>query len=93
MIEDMRMHKLEPRTQEGHIRAVRKLTVFLKRSPDTATAWGLRSFQFHLVDTDTSPITLNATLAECRDVGLWPRSCVSWSDRPSGPSEYLYSPD
>ena len=26
MIEDMRMRKLEPRTQEGYIRAVRKLT-------------------------------------------------------------------
>jgi len=25
MIEDMRMRKLEPRTQEGYIRAVRKL--------------------------------------------------------------------
>jgi len=36
MIEDMRMRKLVPRTQEGYIRAVRKLTVFLKRSPDTA---------------------------------------------------------
>jgi len=62
MIEDMRMRKLEPRTQEGYIRAVRKLTVFLKRSPDTATVEDLRNFQLHLVDTGTSPITLNATL-------------------------------
>ena len=37
MIEDMRMRKLEARTQEGYIRAVRKLTAYLKRSPDTAT--------------------------------------------------------
>jgi len=37
MIEDMRMRKLEPKTQQGYIRAVRKLTEFLKRSPDTAT--------------------------------------------------------
>ena len=43
MIEDMRMRKLEPRTQEGYIRAVRKLTVFLKRSPDTATVQDLRT--------------------------------------------------
>ena len=62
MIEDMRMRKLEPRTQEGYIRAVRKLTVFLNRSPDTATVEDLRNFQLHLVDTGTSPITLNATL-------------------------------
>ena len=34
MIEDMRIRKLEARTQEGDVRAVRKLTVYLKRSPD-----------------------------------------------------------
>ena len=62
MIEDMRMRKLEPRTREAYIRAVRKLAAYLKRSPDTATVEELRSFQLHLVDTGTSPITLNATL-------------------------------
>ena len=62
MSEDMRMRKLEPRTQEAYIRAVRKLTVFLGRSPDTASVEDLRNFQLHLVDTGTSPITLNATL-------------------------------
>ena len=62
MIEDVRMRKLEARTQEGYIRAVRKLTAYLKRSPDTATVEDLRNFQLHLVDTGTSPITLNATL-------------------------------
>ena len=62
MLEDMRMRKLEPRTQEAYIRAVRKLSAFLKRPPDTATVEDLRNFQLHLVDTGTSPITLNATL-------------------------------
>jgi len=62
MIEDMRMRKLEPTTQAGYIRAVRKLTAYLQRSPDTATVEDLRNFQLHLVDTGTSPITLNATL-------------------------------
>ena len=37
MTEDMRMRKLEPRTQEAYSRAVSKLTGYLKRSPDTAT--------------------------------------------------------
>jgi len=50
MIEDMRMRKLETRTQEGYIRAVRKLTVYLQRSPDTATVEDLHNFQLHLVD-------------------------------------------
>ena len=62
MIEDMRMRKLELRTREGYIRAVRKLAKYLGRAPDTATAEELRSFQLHLVDQGVSPITLNATI-------------------------------
>ena len=62
MLEDMRMRKLELRTREGYIRAVRKLAKYLGRSPDTATAEELRSFQLHLVDQGVSPITLNATI-------------------------------
>ena len=62
MLDDMRMRKLEPKTQAGYIRAVRRLAAFLKRSPDTATAEDLRRFQLHLVDQGTSPITLNATI-------------------------------
>jgi site-specific recombinase XerD len=62
MIEDMRMRKLNPRTQEAYIRAVRKLTQYLGRSPDTATVEDLRNFQLHLVDHGISPITLNATI-------------------------------
>ena len=62
MIDDMRMRRLERRTQEAYIRAVRKLAAFLGHSPDTATTEDLRHFQLHLVDTGTSPITLNATI-------------------------------
>jgi site-specific recombinase XerD len=63
MIEDMRMRKLETKTQQAYIRAVLKLSAYLKRSPDTATAEDLRNFQLYLADTGTSPITLNATLS------------------------------
>src|SRR6185295_13084500 len=62
MIDDMRMRKLEHKTQQAYIRAVCKLAVFLKASPDTATVEDLRRFQLHLVDRGTSPITLNATI-------------------------------
>jgi integrase/recombinase XerD len=62
MIDDMRMRKLCDKTQAGYIRAVRHLAGFLERSPDTATVEDLRRFQLHLVDTGTSPITLNATI-------------------------------
>ena len=58
MIDDMRMRKLEHKTQEAYIRAVCKLAAFLRRSPDTASVEDLRRFQLHLVDQRTSPITL-----------------------------------
>jgi site-specific recombinase XerD len=62
MLDDMRMRKLEPKTQAGYLRAVRQLAVFLKGSPDTATIEDLRRFQLDMVDRGTSPITLNATI-------------------------------
>ncbi len=62
MLDDMRMRKYEPRTQEAYVRSVRKLAAFLNRSPHTATAEDLRNFQLHLVDTGTSPTTLNSTI-------------------------------
>ena len=62
MMEDMRLRKLAPHTQDGYIRAVRKLASYLRRSPDTATVEDLRNFQLYLVDRGTSPITLNATI-------------------------------
>jgi len=72
MMEDMRMRKLEDKTQQAYIRAVRNLTVFLKRSPDTATVEGLRNFQLHLVDAGTSPITRNSTCPG----SLWHTRCA-----------------
>lgn len=62
MLDDMRMRKLEPKTQAAYIRAVRRLAAFLTHSPDTATVEDLRRFQLHLVDRGISPITLNATI-------------------------------
>lgn len=62
MIEDMTMRKLSPKTQSGYIRAVKNLTRYLGRSPDTATAEELRSYQLYMVDKGISNITLNATI-------------------------------
>ena len=62
MIDDMRMRKMAEHTQDGYIRAVRKLAAFLGRSPDTATVEDLRRFQLHLVDSGTGPVTINATI-------------------------------
>ena len=62
MIDDMRMRKLNPKTQTGYIRAVRNFTRYLGRSPDTATVEDLRNYQLHLVDAGTSPMSVNAAI-------------------------------
>ena len=66
MLDDMRMRKMAEHTQDGYIRAVRKLAAFLGRSPDTATIEQLRCFQLHLVDAGTGPVTINATITGLR---------------------------
>jgi site-specific recombinase XerD len=63
MIDDMRMRKMTEHTQEGYIRAVRKLAAYLGRSPDTATVEDLRRFQLHMVDAGVGPVTINATIS------------------------------
>jgi site-specific recombinase XerD len=62
MIEDMRMRKLSPKTQAAYIRHVRQFARYLRRSPDTASIEDLRNYQLHLVDSGTSPISLNAAI-------------------------------
>jgi site-specific recombinase XerD len=62
MIDDMRMRQLAPKTQANYLRIVREFTRLLGRSPDTATVEDLRSYQLHLVDLGTSPISLNAAI-------------------------------
>jgi integrase/recombinase XerD len=63
MIDDMRMRKFESKTRSSYGRAVKRFTKYLGRSPVTVTVEDLRRFQLHLVDTGTSPMTLNATLS------------------------------
>lgn len=62
MLDDMRMRKMKSGTQAAYIRAVKRLSQFLGRSPDTATAEELRDFQLHLVDQGVSSLTVNRTL-------------------------------
>jgi hypothetical protein len=42
MIDDMTLRHFGEKTQHDYIRVVRNLTIFLDRSPDTATAEDLR---------------------------------------------------
>ena len=48
MIEDMNARKLGAHSQRSHIYSCKRFAAFLKRSPDTATAEGIRLFQLHL---------------------------------------------
>ena len=63
MIDDMNMRKLSPKTQIGYIRAVAKLSEYLKHSPAHATSEELRQFQIAMAEQGTSNITINATLS------------------------------
>ncbi len=56
------MRKLSPKTQSAYIRSVRQFARYLRRSPDTASIEDLRNYQLHLVDSGTSPISLNAAI-------------------------------
>jgi len=66
MLEDMSVRRFTPDTQREYIRAVKRLTVFLDRSPDTATAEELRLFQLHMTETGVRPPTINATVTALR---------------------------
>ena len=66
MIDDMTQRRLNPKTQEAYIRSVVRLTRFLGRSPDTASADDLRQFQLHLAQNGVSNKTINATITGLR---------------------------
>jgi len=66
MLDDMRMRKLDPKTQDAYVRAVRKLAAFLGRSPDTASFEDVRRYQLHLATSGVGVPTLNQSVATLR---------------------------
>jgi len=66
MIDDMTLRQLQVKTQSGYLRSVKRLTKFLGRSPDLASAEDLRAFQKQLVDDGVSSSTINATIRGLR---------------------------
>src|ERR1700691_5008290 len=66
MIEDMNARKLSAQTQRGHILGCKRFAVFLKRSPDTATAEDIRLFQLHLAETGMSICNRNRIMTGVR---------------------------
>jgi site-specific recombinase XerC len=66
MQHDMMMRGLGPHTQHDYIRHVRRLSAFLGRPPDTATADDLRSFQIHQHERGASASTINGAVSALR---------------------------
>ena len=54
MLEDMTARKLGLHSQRSHIESCKRFAVWLKRSPDTATADDVRAFQLHLIESGLS---------------------------------------
>src|SRR5882762_3560866 len=66
MIEDMSLRHFGEKTQKDYIRAVKNLTIFLGRSPDTASNEDLRLFQLHLAENRVGAPTMNSTVSALR---------------------------
>jgi integrase/recombinase XerD len=66
MIEDMTVRKFVEKTQKDYIRHVKGLTIFLDRSPDTATAEDLRLYQLHLTENGVRAPSVNSAVSALR---------------------------
>lgn len=66
MIEDMTVRGFGEKTQDDYIRHVKNFTIFLDRSPDTATPEDLRGFQLHQREQGVQPPTMNGAVSALR---------------------------
>ena len=66
MIEDMAARNLNRHTQRSHISSCKRFAVWLKRSPDTATADEVRLFQLHLIESGASICNRNRIMTGVR---------------------------
>jgi site-specific recombinase XerD len=66
MIEDMTVRRIGEKTQSDYIRHVKNFSLFLGRSPRTATPEDLRAFQVHQSAASVQPPTMNSTVSALR---------------------------
>jgi integrase/recombinase XerD len=66
MLDDMSVRHFGEKTRKDYIRAVKNLTLFLQRSPDTASNEDLRRFQLHLAEQRVGAPTINSTVSALR---------------------------
>jgi site-specific recombinase XerD len=62
MIADMSARNLGPASQTSHLRACKRFSTWLGRSPETATPDHVKHFQLHLIESGTSICTRNQTM-------------------------------
>src|SRR6516164_2185200 len=66
MLEDMAVRNFSEATIRNYIRHIADLAKFLGRSPDTATAEGVRRFQVHMTENGARPPKLNSATSAIR---------------------------
>jgi integrase/recombinase XerD len=66
MIEDMSMRRLAPKTQKDYIQIIKNLTVFLGRSPDTASFEDIRRFQLQVAASGVGAGAINRNVSALR---------------------------
>ena len=66
LIDDMTARRFKEKVQKDYVRHVRDFTVFLGRSPDTATSDELRRYQLHMAQQQVSAYSINAAIAGLR---------------------------
>ena len=62
MIADMSARNLGPASQTSHLRACKRFSSWLGRSPETASPDDVKLFQLHLIESRTSICTRNQTM-------------------------------
>lgn len=66
MLDEMALRAFTDKTQSDYIRHIKTFTVFIGRSPDTATADDLLAFQAHLRQSGVQPPTMNSCVSALR---------------------------
>src|SRR6516225_6109527 len=66
MLEDMRVRNFGEPTQKDYIRHVKSFSIFLGRSPTTATPEDLRRYQVHQSRENVQPSTMNSAVSALR---------------------------
>jgi site-specific recombinase XerD len=66
MIEDMTIRKFAPKTQHDYVQRVKNFTIYLGRSPDTASSEDVRRYQLYLTASGVGVPTVNQTVSTLR---------------------------